>query len=158
MSTEVALVAAFVATLSGAYTAEDPGSYPPPGARVFIGQSVGYVSETVQGVGVEAYRWELQAAQQGNRNEGTAEGVTSIYSLTRVIRPAWTSGDWQPTFRIGPAYIDNSPFVGRTNMHLGAGIEWRGMLSLGYHHYSSGGTHRPNTGLDDIRAAIHFAF
>lgn len=157
MSGTAAAVAVFV-TLTGAAYHSEPPDNPKPGARVFIGQSTGYISETIQGVGVEAYRWELQAAEQGNRNERTAEGTTNLYSLTRIIRPAWTFIGFQPEFRIGPAYVENSPFVGRTNMHLAAGVAWYGLISLSYNHYSSGGVHRPNTGLDDVRASMNFSF
>ena len=149
-ATEVLIVTAFVATMGTAtfYEPEDVGKN---GARVSIGQTQGYVKEQTLSAGIEHNKWEANYTVQGNRNEETAEGNTRMYSITRVIRPAWGTPEVQPVFKIGPAYVTNSPFVGRENMHLAFGLEVYDKLSLTWDHYSSGGVSRPNSGIENLK-------
>ena len=75
-----------------------------------------------------------------------------MYSLQREFRPI--DRPWRPVVGIGPAYVENSPFVGRVNYALSAGVEWRGQFGLTYTHYSNAGMTSPNTGLDSIRLSM----
>lgn len=150
MSTAIAGVVAFV-TLLGSATFSEPDFIRNDGARISIGQSQGYITESILSAGIEHSKWEANYTVQGNRSEGTADGNTRMYSLTRNIRPDWGPPPVQPVFKIGPAYVTNSPFVGRENMHLGFGVEMYGKFHVGWNHYSSGGVQKPNRGLDDVR-------
>lgn len=157
MSGHALAVAAFVASV-GAGTFAEPEGAGLTGARMAVGQTTGYVEESILEVGLEHIGWELSAAHRGNRNEGSSLGVTEYYSLTRVVRPDWLGHGWQPFFRIGPAYVRNSAFVGNTNFRLGLGLEWRQTFAAEIGHYSSAGIHKPNTGEEtfQIRYMIPF--
>lgn len=161
MSTlEVLSVATFLAAM-GAGAVNEPPHIRNDGARVSLGVTQSkWMKETVLEVGIEWNKWELAAAQQGNSRNNTAEGVTELYSLTRVVRPDWnlSGNDWQNYYRIGPAYVANSPFVGNTNMRLGVGMEWRGIFALEWSHYSSANLHDPNFGVDITSIKYHISF
>ena len=148
MTTTVAAIALFVATVGTANVHDTPALHP-TGATVELGRTVGRLDETVNAVSINHNGWRATAAGQGNRNDRTAEGTTYMYSLQREFRPIETP--WRPVVGIGPAYVDNSPFVGRVNYALSAGIEWRGHMGLTYTHYSNAGMTSPNTGLDSVR-------
>ena len=149
-------IAAFVVALGFAAGDEidAPGS---DGARISLGVTMGSrITEAAGEFGYEFRNWELAATQHGYRHDQTTDEPVNIYSLSRVVRPDWTGNSWQPYFRIGAAYVDESPFVGDTNVRLGAGVEWGGQFSVEWSHYSSAGIHVPNTGVDIVQIRIHF--
>ena len=151
MNSTVAAIAAFIATLGTANVHDNPALHP-TGATFELGRTVGRLDETVNALSLNHNGWRATAAGQGNRNDRTAEGTTYMYSLQREFRPI--DRPWRPVVGIGPAYVDNSPFVGRVNYALSAGVEWRGTFGLTYTHYSNAGMTSPNTGLDSIRLSM----
>lgn len=148
------LITAFVLFLGGANVNDSPEVHP-TGGTVELGRTIGRLEETVGGVGVTHNGWSAKVIQQGNRHGETAEGQTYMYSVQREFRPLNTTV--RPVMAIGPAYVVNSPFVGRTNYHLSIGAEVS-VFRITANHYSNAGMTSPNTGLDNVSVQMILPF
>lgn len=122
------------------------------GMRIALGRTV-FNSGAMWGeVGYEFQSgWELAASVSGaGETRNGAQGEVEAVSLSRVVRPHWRLLGATNYYRLGVAYVHDSPLVGDTNYRLGIGLEWPG-FQVEFFHYSSAGIHRPNTGIDGVQ-------
>lgn len=120
------------------------------GARIALGKTAVNSSHTYGEFGYEWNQWEITIGQIGQE-----EDPAEVFTLSRIVRPDWRILGATNFYRIGFAYVDDSPLIGDTNFRLGFGLEWE-LVQLEYFHYSSAGIHDPNTGVDGIQFRIKF--
>lgn len=152
------LIAAFVAAFLFAYSAGEAHAAEAPGVPVI---SLGYTAfNSDTSVGEVAWllpsqRWEIAATAvgHGHTKRGPIVGHVNAYSVSRLVRPRWQFLGAENYYRLGLAYVDDHPLVGRGNYRLGVGLRWR-VWALEYFHYSSGGINDPNTGIDGLQLRV----
>lgn len=128
-----------------AYGSEDNGT------RISLGYSLINSELPFGELGYEHNNWEVAvSAFGGGKTKNGHQDTTYIYSLSHVVRPEWYVFKGRNYYRIGVAYVDDSPLVGDTNFRLGIGVEWR-LIAVEYFHYSSAGIHSPNIGIDGVQ-------
>ena len=99
--------------------------------------------------------WEFAASLMGEGDtKNGVQGITNIYSASYIVEPQWSFLGGKNYYRLGGAYVNDSPLVGPTNYRLGVGMDWD-VFSLEYVHYSSSGIHDLNTGIDMIVLKYH---
>ena len=151
------LVALFIITLLFAtYSAYGSEGSPETnnGARVSLGYSLINSELPFGEIGYEYNNWEVAASAYGEgKTKNGRQDVAYIYSLSHVVRPDWYVFNARNYYRIGVAYVDDSPLVGDTNFRLGIGMEWK-LFAVEYFHYSSAGIHDVNTGIDGIQLRL----
>lgn len=123
-----------------------------PGFRVALGRTVVNSSAPWGEFGYEfPSGWELAGSISGaGDTKRGPHGEVSTVSWSRIVRPDWWLLGGRNYYRLGVAYVDGSPLIGRTNFRLGIGLEFR-VFQLEYFHYSSAGIHQPNTGVDGLQ-------
>lgn len=121
------------------------------GLRITLGHTVANSHMTNGELSYEYKGMELgyTLIGKGDTKKGYQDYV-DVYSLSHIVRPSWCVWGACNYYRLGVAYVDSSPLVGRTNFRLGVGLEWR-HVQLEYFHYSSAGIHETNTGIDGIQ-------
>lgn len=120
------------------------------GARVVLGKTMVNSSHTYGEFGYEYKSWEVTIGQIGQEDD-----PAEVFTLSRIVRPDWKLFGATNYYRLGFAYVDDSPLIGDTNFRLGFGLEWE-LVQLEYFHYSSAGLHDPNTGVDGIQFRVKF--
>ncbi|QDP60424.1 MAG: hypothetical protein GOVbin1096_52 [Prokaryotic dsDNA virus sp.] len=130
-------------------------AYSANGPKISLGKTLINSNLAYGEIGYEYENFELTAAQMGEGSTKNGDqGVVQIYSLSHLVRPDWNTFFGKNYYRIGVAYIEDSPLVGNTNFRLGVGIDY-GAFSVEYFHYSSSGIHNPNTGIDGIQLKLN---
>jgi len=126
--------------------------------RIALGQTAFNSTNTVGEIGYEWREWEASVGLigYGSTKNGHSDEVWT-YSLSKLVRPDWSFLGGKNYYRIGVAYIDDSPLVGGTNFRLGVGLEYK-VFQVEYLHYSSAGIHKTNTGIDAIMLRIKLPF
>lgn len=127
-------------------------------AKIALGQTVFNSTNTVGEIGYEWRDWEINAGLigQGSTKNGDTDTIAA-YSISKLVKPDWKFLGGKNYYRIGIAYIDGSPLVGRTNFRLGVGIEYK-VFQIEYVHYSSAGIHETNAGIDAIMLKMNLSF
>jgi len=126
--------------------------------RIALGQTAFNSTNTVGEIGYEWRDWEANVGLigSGSTKNGHSDEVWT-YSVSKLVRPDWKFLGGKNYYRIGVAYIDDSPLVGGTNFRLGVGLEYK-VFQIEYAHYSSAGIHETNTGIDAIMLRIKLTF
>lgn len=127
-------------------------------AKIALGHTAFNSSMTVGEIGYEWRDFEVTAGLigQGSTKRGDQDAVP-VYSVSKLVKPGWRFLGARNYYRIGVAYVDGSPLVGRTNFRLGVGLDW-GIAALEYVHYSSAGIHETNTGIDAVLLRLNLPF
>lgn len=119
-----------------------------PKVHISLGQTFANSNVMTGEASVEWYDWELHAQLLG---EGETvygdQGYVKAFALTKSVRPDWCIYSGCFYQRIGAAYLSDSLLVGNLNYRLGLGLSFK-VAELEYFHYSSGGIHRLNQGVD----------
>lgn len=104
--------------------------------------------------GYEYNKWEANIGIIGSGpTQKGDQGEVHVYSISRIVKPDWSFLKGKNYYRIGLAYVDDTPLVGDTNYRLGIGIDY-GVFSIEYIHYSSSGIHETNRGIDAFQLRI----
>lgn len=149
--TKIAVGIFLIVLLFSAYNAWADGS-------VALGHTAFNSSSTVGEIGYEVNDWEFNAGLigQGSTKNGDS-GVVETFSISKLVKPGWSFLGGQNYYRIGVAYVNDSPLVGDTNFRLGVGLDY-GLFAVEYGHLSSAGIHDPNTGIDFIQFKIKLPY
>ena len=83
------------------------------GARIALGKTLINSSHTYGEFGYEFNSWEVTVGQIGQ-----PEDPAEVYTLSRIIRPSWRFLGATNYYRLGFAYVDDSPLIGDTNYAL----------------------------------------
>lgn len=152
--TRVLVVLFIIALIFATYSAHGSEGNPNNGPRISLGYSLINSENPFGEIGYEYNSWEVAVSAFGSG--GTEKGdqdVVYIYSLSHVVRPDWYVLKGRNYYRVGVAYVDDSPLVGDTNFRLGIGMEWK-LIAVEYFHYSSAGIHSTNTGIDGVQLRL----
>ena len=120
------------------------------GGTISLGTTVMNSSETFGEIGYRhnVYEANFMLIGEGHTEKGIQDHV-NVYSVSRIVSPGWPLLFGKNYYRIGLAYVDDSPLVGNSNYRLGIGIDY-GVFSIEYVHFSSAGIHKTNRGIDGI--------
>ena len=126
------------------------------GAYITLGHTVFNSSVTNAELSYRHSDWEFGVGQFGAENS-TRNGPQDVHgyaSISRLVYPGWRVAGGENYYRLGAAYVDDSPLVGNTNYRLGIGIDW-GVFQVEFAHFSSAGMHPVNSGIDSVQARFH---
>lgn len=126
--------------------------------RIALGQTAFNSTNTIAEVGYEWREWEANLGLIGSGSTKNGhQDLVKTYSISKLVRPDWKFLGAKNYYRIGVAYIDDSPLVGGTNFRLGVGLEYK-VFQVEYVHYSSAGIHETNTGIDAVMLRLNLPF
>lgn len=145
---KIAAIAGFVLIVIGAIY--DANAEP----TIAIGQTFNKSYLPYGEVGYEWRDWEVNYGQigEGETDYGDQE-VVDVYSVSYLVRPRWCLGQFCNYYRLGAAYVDETPLIGPTNYRLGIGFEHK-YVQLEYFHFSSAGIWENNGGIDGLQLRL----